>query len=78
MEYRGYSVSDGVTNPTKINSDANRVMDYLLERGIQPQQIIILGRSIGCAVALAALKQSHSIFCMALLSPFLSLKKIAK
>lgn len=52
MEYRGYSINSGETKPEMINSDAQKVIKYLLRRNITPDQIIIFGRSIGCAIAL--------------------------
>ena len=39
-------------------------------------QLIIFGRSIGCAVALTV-TQRYRVYCAILLSPFISLKKVA-
>ena len=39
--------------------------------------MILFGRSIGCAVSLTV-TQKYSIYCTILLSPFISLKKVAK
>ena len=78
MEYRGYSISKGETNPTLINKDAGRVIEYLGERKISQDQIIIFGRSIGCAISLSLVNEQYKFYSIVLLSPFLSLKKIAK
>ncbi len=76
MEYQGYSIYSGSTNPTSIIEDAKIVMDFLIEQGVQQSDIILLGRSIGggMAFSIGALYKVGSIV---LLSPFLSLKKIA-
>jgi len=78
MEYRGYSISKGETNPALINKDASRLIQYLFERNITQDQIIIFGRSIGCAIALSLVNEQYRFYSIVLLSPFLSLKKIAK
>jgi hypothetical protein len=57
MEYRGYSISKGETNPALINKDAGRVIQYLSERKISQNQIIIFGRSIGCAISLSLVNE---------------------
>ena len=61
-----------------INRDASRVVEYLMSRNVSQDQIIIFGRSIGCAVALGLMKEDLRFYAVVLLSPFLSLKKIAK
>ena len=51
-------------------------MEYLVQQRIKNDDIIILGRSIGCAVALT-LTNKYSFYCAILVSPFLSIKRIA-
>lgn len=77
MEYRGYSVYEGETTPDNIEADATRLFEFLFANKFAAGQLIIFGRSIGCAVTLT-LTQKFSIFCAILLSPFISLKKIAQ
>lgn len=77
MEYRGYSIYEGDTNPKNIETDAARVMEFLQANKFTSNEIILFGRSIGCAVALTV-TQKYSVYCTVLLSPFISLKKIAK
>ena len=76
MEYRGYSIFEGSTTPKNIEEDAFRVMDFLGTKKLTNSEIILFGRSIGCAVSLAV-TQKYSVFSAILLSPFLSLKKVA-
>jgi pimeloyl-ACP methyl ester carboxylesterase len=77
MEYRGYSIFKGDTSPQNIESDAARVIQFLLANKFTSREIILFGRSIGCAVALTV-TQKYAIYCTILLSPFISLKKVAK
>ena len=77
MEYRGYSIFEGNANPSNIIEDANRIMEFLLANGIQTKDIIFLGRSIGGAIAFS-MGSLHKVASIVMLSPFLSLKKIAK
>ena len=77
MEYRGYSIFKGETNPKNIENDAARVMEFLIANKFTSNEIILFGRSIGCAVALTVC-QKYTVFSSVLLSPFISLKKIAR
>jgi hypothetical protein len=76
MEYRGYSIYEGEANPQNITRDAARVIEFLQANKLASDQLILFGRSIGCAVALT-LTQKHSFHSAVLLSPFVSIKKIA-
>lgn len=51
-------------------------MEFLLAKKFTTNQLILFGRSIGCAVALTV-TQKYSVYSTVLLSPFLSLKKVA-
>jgi pimeloyl-ACP methyl ester carboxylesterase len=51
-------------------------MAFLLANRVAADQVIIFGRSIGCAVALT-LTQKYTVHSAVLLSPFISLKKVA-
>ena len=77
MQYRGYSFYEGETNAKNIEEDAIRVIKFLHHLKFTSEQIILLGRSIGSAVALN-INQHFSVFSTILLSPFVSIKKVAK
>jgi len=52
VDYRGYGKSEGSPNEAAVYRDADAAYDYLVgERHIQPKDIIILGHSLGGAVA---------------------------
>ena len=52
VEYPGYGIYKGTTNSEEILKDAEIVFDYLVgEFGINPKNIILIGRSIGTGAA---------------------------
>ena len=77
MEYRGYSLYKGETTPANIEADAERVLAFLQANKLTANEIIIFCFSLGCAVALT-ITQKYSVHSCILLSPFISLKKVAK
>lgn len=78
MEYPGYGLYCGTTNSDQILYDALRVYDHLTQvLGVDESDIIVLGRSIGCSPACFLGKERHPC-CMILMSPFKSIKEIAK
>jgi len=52
FDYRGYGQSTGSTTEEGTYADARGALNWLLEQGWQPQQLIYLGRSLGAGVAL--------------------------
>jgi len=52
VDYRGFGKSEGSPDETGVYRDADAAYDYLVgERHIQPKNIIVLGHSLGGAVA---------------------------
>jgi len=52
FDYRGYGKSEGSPDEAGIYLDARAAYDYLvLERGVDPEALIVFGRSLGGAVA---------------------------
>ncbi|MGB5623101.1 MAG: alpha/beta hydrolase [Gammaproteobacteria bacterium] len=52
IDYRGYGESGGRTTEAGIYRDAEAAWDYLIgTRDVQPDQIILFGRSLGASVA---------------------------
>jgi len=77
FDYRGYGQSEG--NPTEQGTykDAEAVWRYLIEeRQVNPNEVIIFGRSLGGAIA-SWLAQSHTPGGLILESTFTSLPDIA-
>ena len=78
VEYPGYGVYKGNPSAEKIIEDAEIVFDFLVaEVGLKPENITILGRSIGSAPAihLAATRKPKALL---LVSPFTSIKDVVR
>jgi len=53
FDYRGYGISDGKPSTENSYEDINIVYNHLVQqKGIDPERIILHGRSLGAAVAL--------------------------
>ena len=78
MEYSGYSIYNGSVCSDVIREDTEYVYQYMVNKlGFKENHIILLGRSIGTGVALQ-LAQNTSPGAIALISPFASIKALAK
>ncbi len=51
VDYRGYGKSEGTPSEKGINEDGRAAYDYLLSRGVAPENLIVFGRSLGSTVA---------------------------
>ena len=52
VDYRGYGKSEGRPTEAGVYLDAQAAYDYLFhERGVVPDQLVVLGQSLGVAVA---------------------------
>ncbi|MDX1654266.1 MAG: alpha/beta hydrolase, partial [Candidatus Competibacteraceae bacterium] len=72
FDYRGYGLSEGSPEEAGLYQDARAAMDYLLkEREIEPQRIVIFGRSLGGALA-SRLAADHPVKGLILESAFTS------
>ncbi|MGD9309148.1 MAG: alpha/beta hydrolase [Desulfosarcina sp.] len=79
IDYRGYGKSTGrIKQEAHIYNDGATAWNYLVaEKGIQPQDIIVWGRSLGGGVA-AEIAQYKNIAALILESTFYSLNDIAR
>jgi pimeloyl-ACP methyl ester carboxylesterase len=77
VDYRGYGLSEGKVSEEGTYLDAEAAWTYLIEeRGIESEQIIIFGRSLGGAVA-TWLAQQHPPKMLILESTFTSVPDMA-
>jgi len=77
FDYRGYGQSEGRPTERGTYADAEAAWRYLVEeRRINPNEIIVFGRSLGGAVA-SRLAQSHAPGALIVESAFTSLPNIA-
>lgn len=77
LEYRGYGGSEGVPSEEGLHLDAVAGLDFLSDRGLTPGRIIVLGRSMGGAVA-ARLAAARPVGGVILESAFTSLHGMAR
>lgn len=79
LSYRGYGNSEGTPSEAGIQRDAETAMNHLLSRAdIDPSKIIVMGRSLGGAVAIyTATKYKDSIRGMLIENTFSSLEDAA-
>jgi hypothetical protein len=78
VEYRGYGLSEGKPSEAGIYIDARAALAFLVkQRGITPDNIILLGRSLGSAPAID-LALDHDFAGLILVTPLSSGKDVAK
>ena len=79
MEYSGYGLYVGEKSADRVLSDSLSVYDYLVhELGVAQQDIVLFGRSIGSSPSCFIAKERPEVGAMILLSPFKSLREVAK
>ena len=77
-EFAGYGIYSGYPTEGQLFNDAVNVFDYMVEKmNINPNNIIIFGRSLGTSIAthLASKRKSAALI---LISPFLSIRHMIK
>jgi fermentation-respiration switch protein FrsA (DUF1100 family) len=78
LEYRGYGRSEGTPSEDGLYRDAEAAYIYLTsQRGIAPRKIIVLGQSLGTAVA-AELAAQRELGGVVLEAPFPSARAVAR
>ena len=51
IDYRGFGDSDGHPTVQGVSKDARAGWDYLIEQGARPEDVLIIGHSLGTAIA---------------------------
>ena len=78
VEYRGYGKSDGKPDEAGFYLDAQAAYQYMVkDRGILPWRIIVIGHSLGTAVA-ADLASKREVGGLVLEAPFASARAVAR
>lgn len=78
MNYRGYGLSEGRPGEADLVADAVWVLDTITARlGVAPQQVVLMGRSLGTGVAVQVAAQ-RSVAGLILVTPFDSLVSVAR
>lgn len=77
VAYPGYPGSDGTPSEAAMIEAARRQYAFLIESGIEPQNIVFYGTSLGAGIA-AQLSLSHAPALLIMDAPFFSLVDMAK
>lgn len=75
-DYRGYGKSEGSPSEKGLYADGEAAFQHLLAKGYKPQDIVLHGESLGCAVAVE-LATRHAVKGIVLVSPFTSPRDVA-
>ena len=77
IDYRGYGLSEGSPNEQGTYLDAETAVAHALSRpDVDPERLVLFGRSLGCAVA-AEMALRHDVYAVVLESPFTSIQAMA-
>ncbi|MGE4350727.1 MAG: alpha/beta hydrolase [Bdellovibrionales bacterium] len=75
-EYRGYGGMPGKPTENGVYADARAFIGKLFDKGVELNKIIVMGHSMGAAVALQVAREFH-VAGLVMISPFTSLPKLA-
>lgn len=76
LSYRGYGGSKGEPSEAGLHLDADAAYDWLLDQGVSPDQLVVVGESLGTGVA-TRLAADHAVAALILEAPYTSLAEIA-
>jgi fermentation-respiration switch protein FrsA (DUF1100 family) len=77
VDYRGYGRSEGKPSEAGLYRDGLAIFDAARERGFAPERIVLMGESLGCAVALEV-ALARPCAGVVLETPFLSVPALAR
>lgn len=76
LSYRGYGASTGSPSEQGLVNDARTAYDWLAGRGVKPEEIMLVGESLGSGVAVQ-LAAERPVKALALEAPFSSAANVA-
>ena len=76
VNYRGYGHSTGEPGQQALYDDGLAIYDYAIQRGVAPEHIVVMGRSLGSGVA-SMLAGARPVRAAILITPFDSLESVA-
>jgi pimeloyl-ACP methyl ester carboxylesterase len=76
VNYRGYGGSTGEPGQRALYADGLAIYDYAIKRGVPPERIVVMGRSLGSGVA-SMLAGARPVRAAVLITPFDSLASVA-
>jgi fermentation-respiration switch protein FrsA (DUF1100 family) len=75
--YRGYGGNPGLPTEAGLYADARASLAFVARENVRPEQIILLGESLGAAVAIQ-MATEHRILALVLEAPFASITHSAR
>lgn len=76
VNYRGYGGSTGEPGQQALYEDGLAIYDHAIKRGVAPENIVVMGRSLGSGVA-SMLAGARPVRAAILITPFDSLESVA-
>lgn len=76
VNYRSYGRSTGKPGQKALYEDGLAIYDYAIKRGVPPEHIVVMGRSLGSGVA-AMLAGARPVRAAILVTPFDSIASVA-
>jgi uncharacterized protein len=76
VNYRGYGGSTGRPGQEALYQDGLALYDFLIRRGVAPESIVVMGRSLGSGVA-SMIAAERPVRAAVLITPFDSLAAVA-
>jgi pimeloyl-ACP methyl ester carboxylesterase len=76
VNYRGYGGSKGKPGQKALYEDGLAIYDYALSAGVRPDQLIVMGRSLGSGVA-SMIAGNREVRAAILVTPFDTLASVA-
>ncbi len=76
VNYRGYGGSPGTPSQEALYDDALAIYDYVVASGVAPDEIVVMGRSLGSGLA-AMLAAERKVRGTILITPYDSLAEVA-
>ncbi|GGI87406.1 alpha/beta hydrolase [Legionella impletisoli] len=77
LEYRGYGGNPGRPTEQGLYEDGRAAINYLLQEGVKPSQIVLFGESLGTGVA-TKIATEQQVCAVILQSPFTSLVELSR
>lgn len=77
LEYRGYGGNPGQPTEQGLYEDGRAAIDFLCDKGLRPQDIVLYGESLGTGIA-TQLALEYDVCALILQSPYTSLATLAK
>ena len=76
IDYQGYGLSDGIPSEKNCYADLEHTVNYVKEKGIPIENIILIGQSLGTGIVIDYVSKHTWLTPIILISPYKSIVKI--